>query len=100
MLVRGVKAVLLFIAGTTLNCGSIAVRITQWMLMNAFPAGGDQAITVAEANKRMPCMKGRLQSHFPGLEQQAAEMKKELGLDNPVKARRMRLPRLTSNYLI
>jgi hypothetical protein len=60
----------------------------QWMLMSVFPAGGDQTITVAEANRRMPCLKGRLQNHFPGLEQQAAAMKKELGLDDPVKARK------------
>ena len=60
----------------------------QWMLMNVFQAGGDQAITIAEANRRMPCMKGRLQNHFGDLEKEAAEMKKELGLDNPVKARK------------
>lgn len=60
----------------------------QWMLMNVFPAGGDQTITIAEANRRMPCMKGQLQNHFGQLEQEATEMKKELGLDNPVKARK------------
>jgi hypothetical protein len=60
----------------------------QWMLMNVFPAGGDQTITVAEANRRMPCMKGRLQNHFGSLEKEAAEMKKELGLNNPVKERK------------
>jgi hypothetical protein len=58
------------------------------MLMNVFPAGGDQTITVAEANRRMPCIKGSLQNHFGTLEKDAAEMKKDLGLDNPVKARR------------
>jgi hypothetical protein len=60
----------------------------QWMLMNAFPAGGDQTITVAEANRRMPCMKGHLQNHLGSLEQEAEQFKKQLGLDNPIKARK------------
>lgn len=60
----------------------------QWMLMNVFPAGGDQTITIAEANRRMPCMKGRLLNHFGSLEKEAEDMKKQLGLENPIKARK------------
>jgi hypothetical protein len=37
---------------------------SQWVLMNAFKANGDDTITVQEANERMPCLKGGLQEHI------------------------------------
>jgi hypothetical protein len=36
----------------------------QWSLMTTFGANGDDTITLEEANKRMPCLKGSLQEHF------------------------------------
>jgi hypothetical protein len=60
----------------------------QWILMNAFVANGNDVLSVEAANKRMPCMNGGLQAHFGHLAKEAADIKHQVGLDNPVKARK------------
>jgi hypothetical protein len=41
---------------------------TPWALGNAFEDGQDETITMAEANRRMPCAKGKLKNTVLGID--------------------------------